>query len=93
MPARKQVILDDIAIDPTKPTPVPMERLFAWVVWQFPRMAEDGYNSAVHPPEAGHGWYPAIVNTDKRLVLIFGHVKGPFTSPEAAAKHLERTAS
>lgn len=90
MPAQKKTVLDNITIDTTKPTVVPMELLFAWVVWRFPRPCEGGYSGAVHPPEAGHGWYPAIVDTEQDRVLIFGHVKEPFTSPEAAAKHLDR---
>ncbi|MBP9501342.1 MAG: hypothetical protein KBF17_04195 [Candidatus Promineofilum sp.] len=93
MAARKKVVLDSITIDPAGPTSVPMDRLFAWVIWQFPRVRHGGYSGAIHPPEAGHGWYPAVVNAEEGHVIIHGHVKEPFTSPEAASKHLDRAAS
>jgi len=90
MPTQKRLVIDDITFDPTGPTSVPVNRLFAWVIWQFPKMRGDGHSGAVHPPQAGHGWYPAIVNAEAGHVLIFGNVKEQFTSPETAAKHLDR---
>lgn len=90
MKARKKIIIDDIAFDPGEPTMVPMARLFAWVVWQFPRAREGGFSGAVHPPEPGHGWYPALVNAEDGQVIIFGHVKERFPTPEAAAKYLDK---
>lgn len=90
MSARKTLVLGGITIDPAKPTTIPLERLFAWVVWQFPRVGEKGYCGAVHPPEIGHGWYPAFIDNQEASVHIFGHVKEPFPSPEAAVRHLDR---
>ncbi len=90
MRPRKKIIIDDIAFEPTEPTIVPMGRLFAWVIWQFPRMRDGGFSGAVHPPEPGHGWYPALINAEAGQVTIFGHVKEPYPNPEAAAKHLEK---
>ena len=87
---RKKLVIDDIAFEADELTVVPLNRLFAWVVWQFPRPREDGFNGAVHPPEADHGWYPAIINSAKGNAKIFGHVKEPYPTPEAAAKQLEK---
>jgi len=80
-------------MDPSEPTSVPVERLYAWVIWQYPRPRDGGYSGAVHPPEAGHGWYPAVVNVEQGHVLIYGNVKEQFTTPETAAKHLDRAVS
>lgn len=90
MRTRKKVVVDDIIFDPSGPTAIPMARLYAWVIWQFPRTRAEGFSGAVHPPEAGHGWYPAIIDVDAGHVLVFGHVKERFPSPEAAAKHLDQ---
>lgn len=90
MRVRKKIIIDDIAFDPGEPTTVPISRLFAWVVWQFPRAREGGFSGAVHPPEPGHGWYPALINADDGQVTIFGHVRDRYPTPEAAAKYLEK---
>ncbi len=93
MRIRKKITVDGISFDPAEPTIVPADRLFTWVVWQFPRFRADGYSGAVHPPEVGHGWYPAVIDTATGQVSIFGHVKEPFSSPEAAAKHLDKATS
>lgn len=91
MPTRKkELILDGISFDPAEPTIIAVERLYTWVIWQFPRTRLGGYSGAVHPPETGHGWYPAIINADAGQVLIFGNVKEQFPSPEAAAKFLDK---
>lgn len=91
MATRKKIVVDEIQFNPDEPTAVPMSRLYTWVIWQFPRAREDGFSGAVHPPEPGHGWYPAIVKAASGLVLIYGHVKERYPSPEAAAKHIDRT--
>lgn len=90
MPSRKKIIIDDITFEPNDPTVVPIDRLFTWVIWQFPRLRENGFNGAVHPPQAGHGWYPAIIDSENGQVTIYGQVKEPYTSPEAAAKYLDK---
>jgi hypothetical protein len=87
---RKAITVDSIPFDSSGPTAVPVERLFAWVIWQFPRARSDGFSGAVHPPEPGHGWYPAIINVENGHVIVFGHVKERFPSPEAASRHLDR---
>lgn len=92
MATRKKIVIDEIQFNPDEPTTVPMTRLYTWVIWQFPRMRDGGYSGAVHPPEPGHGWYPALINADSGLVHIFGHVKERYPTPEAAAKFIDRTA-
>lgn len=93
MPTRKKTVVDGITMNPAEPTSVPVERLFAWVIWQFPRTREGGYSGAVHPPEADYGWYPAVVNVEEGHVLIYGHVRDEFSSPETAAKHLDKASA
>lgn len=90
MPTRKNLVVDDIAFETHEPTVVPIDRLYAWVIWQFPKLREGGFSGAVHPPEIGHGWYPAIVNAQEGRVIIYGQVKEAFPSPEAASKHLDQ---
>ncbi len=36
--SRKKLMIDDIAFNIGEPTPIPLERLYTWVVWQFPRL-------------------------------------------------------
>jgi hypothetical protein len=93
MRVRKKVIIDDITFDPTEPTMVSTDRLHTWVIWQFPRARAGGFSGAVHPPEPGHGWYPAIVNIEAGHVLVFGHVKDRFPTPELAAKSIDQAKS
>jgi len=92
MPTRKKVVVDGITFDPAAPTTVPVERLFSWVIWQFPRQRAGGFNGAVHPPDSSQSWYPAVINPDGNQVHIFGHVREQFTTPEAAARHLDKVA-
>lgn len=90
MATRKKIVVDDLTIEANEPTVVPIERLYAWVIWQFPKVREGGFSGAVHPPEVGHGWYPAIVKAEEGRVVIFGQVSERFTTPEAASKFLDR---
>ena len=92
MPSRKRVIVDQITFDLSAPTPVPLQRLHTWVVWQFPRLRPEGYSGAVHPPEAGYGCYPAVIDALANLVLVYANVKERFPTPEAAARHLDQVA-
>lgn len=71
------------------PTEVALEKLYHWVIWQYPRRKGKGYYGAVRPPTPDEGWYPAIVHADQQRVLVYIHVPEPFPSPEAASKHLE----
>ena len=93
MPTRKKIVIDDIRFETSEPTVVPISRLFTWVIWQFPRVREGGFSGAVHPPSQGHGWYPAIINSEAGQVTIYGQVKEPYPTPEAAAKYLDRAKS
>jgi len=93
MKSRKKLIVDDIVFESGGPTVVALDRLYTWVVWQFPRVREGGFTGAVHPPEPGHGWYPALIEPETGQVLVYGHVPERFPSPEAAARHLDRHAA
>ncbi|MBP6017171.1 MAG: hypothetical protein KA586_10665 [Candidatus Promineofilum sp.] len=90
MPSRKKIVIDDIPFESNEPTVVPISQLFTWVIWQFPRLRKNGFNGAVHPPQAGHGWYPAIVDAKGGHVTIYGQIKEPYPSPEVAAKYLDK---
>mgnify|MGYP000515231604 CR=1 FL=1 len=82
MPTRKRIVIDDIRFETSEPTVVPISRLFTWVIWQFPRVREGGFS-----------WYPAIINSEAGQVTIYGQVKEPYPTPEAAAKYLDRAKS
>lgn len=90
MAARKKIVVEGIPFDPTGPTAVALDRLQAWVVWQFPRLRAGGHSGAVHPSEEGHGWYPAVINPADAQVIVYAHLNERFPSPEAAAKHLDQ---
>jgi hypothetical protein len=92
MPTRRKPVVDGIKFELDEPTAVPIERLFSWVIWQFPRPRKGGFSGAVHPPETQHGWYPAVIDAAGGRVLIHGHVAERFPTPEAAAKHLDKPA-
>ena len=83
MATRKKIVLDGITFDPAAPTTVPV---MASVV------EKTSLNGAVHPPDSSQVWYPAIIDTEGNQVHIFGHVREQFTTPETAAKHLDKVA-
>lgn len=89
MATQKKTLIDGILFNATGPTTVSLDKLYAWVVWQYPRLKSGGHSGAVHPPLADHGWFPAIIDPAKQQVLIFAHLPKPFESPEMAAKFLE----
>lgn len=78
-----------IAFNNDGPTRLTMHQLRHWVIWQFPRRKGKGLCGAVRPSIAGHGWYPAIVEADKKRVLVYGNIPAPLDSPESAVKALE----
>jgi hypothetical protein len=90
MATRKRITIDGITFDLAGPTAVPLEQLYTWVIWQFPRPRAGGYSGAVHPAEPEHGWYPAVVDTTAGKVLVYANVKERFPTPEGAAKHLDQ---
>lgn len=78
-----------LTFNPDGPTEIPLDKLYHWVIWQYPRRKGKGYYGAVRPPALDGGWYPAIVQADLQRVIVYGQVAEPFPSPEAASKHLE----
>lgn len=90
MTTSKKHTICGITFDANGPTLVSFDELYSWVVWQFPRTRAGGHSGAVHPPAAGYGWYPAIVDPVKRRVLVYAHLDETLKSPEAAAKQIEQ---
>jgi len=43
----------------------------------------------VRPTIAKHTWFPALIQADRQQIHIYAHLNEQFTTPEAAAKHLE----
>jgi len=90
MPTRKKIIVDGVSLSQAEPTAVPLDELYTWVVWQFPRQRDGGHSGAVHPAEPNHGWYPAIIDPAAGRVLVYAHLNERFATPETAAKHLDQ---
>ncbi|HUS93670.1 MAG TPA: hypothetical protein VMZ24_00650 [Patescibacteria group bacterium] len=78
----------NIVIRNERPTEVTSDDLHGWVIWQFPRQLSGGLSGAVHPPLAGHTWYPAIIGYLDKRIQIHGHTDLEFDSPEEAANWL-----
>jgi hypothetical protein len=82
--------IDQVTLDTAVPTELPLQELFTWVIWQFPRKQAGGLLGAVRPPMAQHGWFPAIIHSKNKTVLVHGQVERPFDTPEAAADYFNR---
>jgi len=80
------ITIAGIELNPAKPTHTTRDALYSWVVWQYPRSKGAAFCGAVHPPQATHGWWPALLNVED--VQIFAHLKRTFATPEAAADWL-----
>lgn len=77
-----------IDLSQSEPTTLSMKDLREWVIWQFPGTNAKAHIAAVKPSIPGHGWYPAIVDTKRLQVTVFGNTGEPLDSPEAASKKL-----
>jgi hypothetical protein len=73
---------------PDRPTVLGFDELYRWVMWQFPRRKGNGLVGAVHPPQTESGWYPAEIKGEQQRVLVYGHLKQRFDTPEVAADWL-----
>lgn len=89
MAAKYKSEINGILLNTDKPTAVKLDRLYCWVVWQYPRLRKNGHSGAVHPPIPGYGWFPAVIDSENGHVHIYGHVEDHFPTPEQAAKHLD----
>ncbi len=83
----------NIILRQDRPTEVTIDDLYAWVIWQFPRQKRRGLCGAVHPPLAGHTWYPAEIGYLDKKILIHGHIDHEFDSPVEAADWLATSAT
>ena len=82
--------IDRVALQTDRPTELPFEDLYTWVIWQFPVPKAGGLCGAVRPPIAKHGWFPALIKGKKKQVMVHGHLEKPFETPQAAAEWLAR---
>lgn len=71
-----------------QPTELSFDDLFTWVIWQFPIPRGGGLCGAVRPPIANFGWLPAIIKGKKKQVVVHGHLKEAFNTPQSAADWL-----
>lgn len=71
-----------VQLSQNKPTSVPIEALYTWIIWQFPSSEDEHAFGAVRPPYNGGDWYPATIDLNKEKISIFGHLSEKFTSPE-----------
>jgi hypothetical protein len=93
MASQTKTEINGIRLETDKPTSVKLDKLFSWVVWQYPRRRKNGHSGAVHPPIPGFGWFPAIIDADNGRVHIYGHIADQFPTPELAAKYLDQPAT
>ena len=82
------ILIDNIEFSQNKPTELTFQELYSWVIWQFPRLHGKALHGAVHPPQARHGWLPALIEPDRARVAVFAHLDERFATPEAAAEAL-----
>lgn len=82
--SRETISVADIHLSTTKPSRFSFAALHSWVIWQFPRLSGKHMIGAVHPPLAGHGWYPAAIDPEAEVLQIFAHVAEPQETPEKA---------
>lgn len=85
--SEKKRLIADIPLHTDKPTMLSISDLYTWVIWQFPKTVEKGLCGAVRPPVA-ELWYPAVINTQRNKVRVFGHLEQTYDTPEAAAEFL-----
>jgi len=90
--SEKSQKVSNIILRKDRPTEVTIDDLFDWVIWQFPRQLSGGLCGAVHPPIAGHTWYPAVIGYLDNKIQIYGHTDHEFDSPDDAANWLVTSA-
>ena len=83
----------NIILRKDRPTEVTTDELYTWVIWQFPRPVSGGLCGAVHPPLAGHRWYPAIIGYLDKKIQIHGHIDREFASSAEAADWLAKSST
>jgi hypothetical protein len=90
MKTDKTFSIDQVTLNTAVPTELPLQALFTWVIWQFPRKKGGGLLGAVRPPTTRHGWFPAIIHNKNKTVLVHGQVERSFDTPEAAADYFNK---
>ena len=84
-------MIADLLLRNDRPTEVTADDLYTWVIWQFPRQISGGLCGAVHPPLAGHTWYPVTIGYLDKKIQIHGHIDQEFSSPSEAADWLAKS--
>ncbi|MEZ4513100.1 MAG: hypothetical protein R3C62_14625 [Chloroflexota bacterium] len=82
-------VVDNLNFETTKPTAVSFKQLHNWVIWQFPTPHKSGMCGAVHPPLPNHGWYPAVIDSQRQIVQIFAHLAESYETPETAVAYFK----
>lgn len=85
MSSEDREIIAGIRLRKDKPTNVTMDKLYGWVIWQFPNPQKGGYQGAVRPPLVDHEWIPAVIQADNKRVRVYGNAGMTFPTPEDAA--------
>lgn len=83
-------MISGIELSQAEPTVLSLQELHDWVVWQFPGSNAKAHHAAVRPSIPGHGWFPAVIDTKRLQVTVYGYIDEPLNSPEAASKRLVR---
>ena len=79
-----------IDLSRSEPTTLSMKDLHEWVIWQFPGTNARAHHAAVKPSIPGHGWFPAMIDTKRKQVIIYANIDEPLDSPEAASRKLAK---
>lgn len=89
--AQKEYKVANISLSKEHPTSFTYEDLYDWVIWQFPKIQEDGgLSGAVRPSIPDHEWYPAIIFLKEKKVVVYGHIEDKYSSPETASEHFHQ---
>jgi len=82
----EEQVVANINLSKQQPTKLTFQKLYTWVIWQFPIPKGDGLYGAVHPPIPEHGWYPAVILVEEKCVNVFAHLNRRFSTPETASE-------
>ena len=78
-----------IALRTDKHTNIALHRLYGWVIWQFPRLRNNGYLAAIRPPLVDQEWIPAIIRADRNQVKVYGNAGKKYATPEEAVEFFQ----
>ncbi len=76
-----------VKLAPDRPTMARISDLGEWVIWQFPQRQRKGYCGAVRQALPDAPWVPAIIQSEKGRIQIYGHLDATYDSPETAVSY------